>query len=101
MLGDLLAVEAGTPVRGHIIVQQVAFEPVSTLSPVLRQHKKLVIAAKASNPMSKARKDATFCLPLLDMKPVARSSLMLASTSGKPVLPSAQSSKSCWSDFQF
>lgn len=41
-----------------------------------------------SRPRSFVRKLATFCRPLLDMKPVSASSLMLASTKGTPVRPS-------------
>lgn len=41
-----------------------------------------------SRPRSFVRKLATFCLPLLDMKPVIANSLMLASTKGTPVRPS-------------
>lgn len=44
-----------------------------------------------SRPKSFVRKLATFCRPLLDMKPVNASSLMLASTKGTPVFPSEKS----------
>lgn len=44
-----------------------------------------------SRPKSFVRKLATFCRPLLDMKPVAANSLMLASTKGIPVIPSTKS----------
>jgi len=45
---------------------------------------------RQSRPRSLVRKLATFCRPLFDMKPVAASSRMLASTKGTPVLPSAE-----------
>lgn len=41
-----------------------------------------------SRPRSFVRKLATFCRPLLDIKPVIANSLMLASTKGTPVRPS-------------
>lgn len=44
-----------------------------------------------SRPKSLVRKLATFCRPLLDMKPVVANSLMLASTKGTPVFPSEKS----------
>ena len=52
--------------------------------------------SRQSSLRSLVKKLATFCLPLLDINPVALISLILASTNGTPVLPSFHASNISW-----
>ena len=93
-----------SPVGRHVMVYQGLLEVGCTPPPVnvevlrafaesnISRHEfpcvDVCTSKRCSDRITCVRYDATFCLPLLDMNPVSLSSLMLASTSGCPVVPS-------------